>query len=91
MLIISGGERKENKKIFDYFYKNKENIESTFGSKLDWERLDDKKMSRIASRLHGVSIFNREDWEDMMKFLTDSMIKFEYVLRKYIDNYSKKI
>ena len=90
-LGISGGERKENKKIFDYFYKNKENIESTFGSKLDWERLDDKKMSRIASRLHGVSIFNREDWEDMMKFLTDSMIKFEYVLRKYIDNYSKKI
>ena len=72
-------------------YKNKENIESTFGSKLDWERLDDKKMSRIASRLHGVSIFNREDWEDMMKFLTDTMIKFEYVLRKYIDNYSKKI
>ena len=88
-LGISGGIQNENKKIFDYFYKNKENIESAFGNKLDWERLDEKKMSRIASRLHGVSIFNKEDWEDIMKFLTDTMIKFENVLRKYIDNYSK--
>lgn len=89
-LGISGGTQKENKKIFDYFYKNKEHIESAFGSKLDWERLDNKKMSRIASRLHGVSIFDKEDWKDMIIFLTDTMIKFESVLRKYIDNYSKK-
>lgn len=89
-LGISGGTQKENKKIFDYFYKNKEQIESEFGGKLDWERLDNKKMSRIASRLHGVSIFNREDWETMMNFLTNTMIRFEHVLRKYIDSYSKK-
>lgn len=58
---------------------------------MDWERLDDKKMSRIASKLHGVSIYNKEDWEEMMEFLTETMIKFEKVLRKYINNYSKNI
>lgn len=88
-LEISGGTREENKKIFDHFFKNKEEIEKVFGKRLEWERLDDKKMSRIISRLRGVSISNREDWDKMMEFLTDSMIKLEKALRKYIDNYSR--
>ena len=46
-------------------------------------------MSRIASRLHGVSIFDKEDWKDIMNFLTETMIKFEKSLRKYIDKYPK--
>lgn len=90
-LGISGGTQEENKKIFDYFYKNKEEIENSFGKEMDWERLDDKKMSRIASKLHGVSIYNKEDWDEMMVFLTETMIKFERALRKYINNYSKNI
>lgn len=89
-LGISGGTQEKNKKIFDYFYKNKKEIEDSFGEKLDWERLDNKRMSRIASKLHGVSIYNREDWNRIMEFLTDTMIKFEKALRKYIDSYSKK-
>ena len=58
---------------------------------MEWERLDDKKMSRISSKLHGVSIYNKEDWNEMMEFLTETMIKFEKALRKYINNYSRNI
>lgn len=90
-LGISGGTQEENKKIFDYFYKNKENIELAFGDKLSWERLSDKRMSRIAYRLNDVSIFDKEDWEKMMSFMSESMIKFDKVLRKYINNYSKQV
>ena len=88
-LSISGGTQEENKKIYDYFYKNKYEIETRFGTKLSWERLSDKKMSRIAYRLNGVSVFNKEDWELMMNFMSDNMIKFHESLKKYIIGYSK--
>lgn len=81
---------KNNKKIYDYMYLYKEEIERAFGDKLLWERLDDKNMSRISYRLEGVSIFNQEDWPSIMKFLMDNMIKFEMTFRKYIDKYSKE-
>lgn len=80
----------ENKKAFEYFYRNKDEIEKAFGKELEWERLDDRRMSRITARLYGVSIFNRDDWNKMMEFLTENMILLENSLRKYINNYSKK-
>lgn len=90
-LGISGGTQEKNKKIYDYFYNNKDEIETAFGKEMEWERLDDKKMSRISSKLHGVSVYNKEDWNEMMEFLTETMIKFEKALRKYINNYSRNI
>jgi hypothetical protein len=89
-LSIARGVQAENKKIYDYLYKNKSNIEYAFEKELKWERLDNKKMSRIASLLDGVSIYNKDDWEEIMNFLSVTMIKFEKALRKYIDEYSKK-
>jgi len=89
-LGISGGTKEENKKIYDYLYNNKEEIESNFGDNLEWERLSNKKMSRIAYRLEFVNIFNKDDWPIMMDFMSESMIRFDKVLKKYISAYSKK-
>lgn len=86
-LAISGSTQQNNKKMFDYMFKYKEEIESSFGKELIWERLDDKKMSRIVTKLQGVSVYNREDWDKMMDFLTDGMINMEKAFRKYLDNY----
>ena len=90
-LSISRGTQEKNKKIYDYFYKYKQEIEKDFGGEIQWERLDNKKMSRIAVIRDGLSIYNKEDWNDMMEFLTETMIKFEKTLRKYINNYPKNI
>ena len=46
-------------------------------------------MSRISYKLEEVSIYDKEDWNKMMDFMEINMIKFEKVLRKYINNYSK--
>lgn len=48
-----------------------------FGEQLDWQRLDEGKGSRVAYPLTDVSVYNREDWAAMNKFLTSSMIKLE--------------
>ena len=81
---------KNNKKIFDYMYANKDKIEESFGKELLWERMDDKNMSRIVYKLDGVNIFNKEDWKKIKEFLIENMIKLEKALRKYITEYLSK-
>ena len=89
-LEISGRTQEENKKIYDYLYSYKDEIENSFGDKLSWERLDDKKRSRISYKLEDVSILDKEVWPKMMNFMAINMLKFEKALRKHINNYAKK-
>lgn len=86
---LSSSEKEFNKKLYDYLYSNKDDIEKDYGDSLCWERLNDKKMSRISYRLDDVSIFNKEDWDNMITFLTENMIKLEKTFRKYIDTFNK--
>ena len=47
-----------NKQVFDGFYLKKEQIEADFGNKRSWERMGDKKASKIAYYLNDdISIF----------------------------------
>lgn len=52
-LYIDTVEKEENKRIFDMPYKEKEQIEADFGEGLEWQRLDDKRASRIAKTIKG--------------------------------------
>lgn len=76
--------KEDNKIIYDALLKEKENIEQSFGSPLSWQRLDDKKMSRITYILNGVNVFNEEDWPQMQEFLVGNMIKLSDALKKNI-------
>lgn len=67
-LGINKPTQEENKKIFDALIEDKDNIEQAFGSPLSWQRLDDKKMSRITYILDGVNVFNEDDWQQMQEF-----------------------
>ena len=79
----------EDNKIISTIYATvKEDIEKAYGDNLYWERLDDKKMSRISYRLENVSIFNKEDWDSMIAFLTENMIKLDKTFRRYIDSFN---
>ena len=89
-LEITGSEKNDNKAIFDELFKRKENIEATFGTKLLWERLDDKKSSRIRYSLDGVDIFNREDWNKMIDFLVKNLPNFEKAFEKEIKEAVKR-
>ena len=71
-----------NKQVFDGLYLKKEQIEADFGHKLSWERMDDKKASKIAYYLNDdISIFNDDDWEKIIDFLVKNMIKLEAAMR----------
>ncbi len=57
-----------NKKAIDVLIFHKDEIEDLLGTKLVWDRGDDKKSSKVYVLLEGVSIENREDWPQMAAF-----------------------
>jgi hypothetical protein len=83
-LLINKGTQEENKQIFDKLFFKREAIESAYGSSLTWERLDDKKSSRITDRLFDVDITNHDDWGKIKEFLCGTMVKFEKALREQL-------
>jgi len=81
-LYISRPVKEENKFIFDELYKHKNEVENQFGSALEWERLDEKKASRIKYQLDGVNYFNEEDWPQMTDFMIDAMDRMLFVFKE---------
>jgi hypothetical protein len=79
-LSISRGLTDENKFIFDFLFKMKNEIENTFGEPLHWMRLDDKKMSRIQFTCT-VDGYNRENWSQHCAWHLEQMIRFEKALK----------
>lgn len=76
-----------NKERFDNLTKHKEEIEAKFGEKLNWERLDEKRASRIAFRIKGLGGFrNKEKWNELQDKMIDAMIRLEMALREFIKN-----
>lgn len=76
-LGIITSSKEKNKDYFKKIYRQKENIESSFGHPLEWEELPENKMSRIKYELDGVNLHNRDDWGKMTEFLIEYLPKFE--------------
>jgi len=80
-LYIDRGDRDENKFIFDTLFSKREAIEHAFGMSLNWERLDERRASRIKAEKEG-NIFDRNQWPAMIEFMTNAMVKMEATLRE---------
>lgn len=73
-----------NKQRFDELFKHKQEIEEKFGEKLEWERLDDGRASRIAIRFRGIGLKNRDKWDGLQDKMIDAMIRLEKTFSGYI-------
>ena len=60
----------------------REAIEAEFGDRLVWERLDELKQSRIKYQSDDFNVFNEDDWERMIDFLVDGMVRMERAFKK---------
>ncbi len=83
-IYINRGEKEENKRIFDAFDTQKEQIEQEAGLKFEWERMDDKVTSRIKLQTNDLSVYNKEDQRKSIDFLLDSLMKMQPVFEKYV-------
>jgi hypothetical protein len=72
----------KNKAIFDRLYTERDKIETTFGAPLEWQRLDDKRASRIRKTIDEFGGRNAPDqWAKLQEAMIDSMIRLDTALR----------
>jgi hypothetical protein len=73
---MSRFEAAENKWLFDQLHIQKDALEASFGTPLDWLRLDDKKTCRIvcAKPFDG---YNRDSWPEMIDWLVERMKRLQ--------------
>jgi len=90
-LWIIGWTKEENKQIFDRLYEHQSVIEKNFEDKLDWERLNEGKGSRVGYTLSDVSVLNREDWDKMIDFGVTYMIKLEQSIKNELQTVMRSL
>lgn len=90
-LFINRGTKEESKACFDFLYSKKDEIEKNFGDVLVWERMNENKSSRIKSQLDNVSLYEKEDWDQMIKYMADVAERMVEALSKPINQLNRKV
>lgn len=83
-LYIDGATAAENKRIFDALYAEKSAIENSFGTTLVWQRLDDRKASRISHVLADGGLMDQDQWPQIHDNMIDAMVRLETAFRPRI-------
>lgn len=76
----------ESKKIFDELQSHMDEIEKEFGNKLKWERLDNRRASRISKKFEYAGLNDEEKRDKLQDDMIDGMIRLEKSLKKHIRN-----
>lgn len=84
-VYIDTVDQEKNKKIFDLLYAEGATIESEFGDVLGWQRLDEKRASRVRKYIEGYGgLDDPETWPELQDMLIDLMIRLDKVFRQRI-------
>lgn len=78
------GKRAENKTIFRRLFEQREEIERTFGEKLDWQPLEGSDACRIQITTTTGGYRDPEMWATIYDWLTDRMVALERAFRPRI-------
>lgn len=77
----------DNKDLYDYLESQKEVIEKELGYSLNWERLDDKKASRI-SISKKIDINKEENWDEAIDWHLEKAVEFYKVFSMRIKDFN---
>jgi predicted type IV restriction endonuclease len=85
------GKTVENKRIFDWLEKRREQIERAFGEKLSWERLEGKQGCRIAYSTTGGGYRSDESqWPRVHDAMIEAMVRLEKALTPHLAELKKE-
>jgi len=76
----------DNKDLFDHFHAHKDEIETVIGKKLNWNRLDDRKASRIVVDATELDFNNKKNYKKIMDDLIDTVVKFEKAFKPFLND-----
>ncbi len=74
----------DDKELFDKLYTDREIIESELDSKLNWQRLDNRKASRIICYIDGLNFDDHSNYPELNERIISTVIKMRKVFKKYL-------
>ena len=77
-LYLDLGDQEQTKAVFDKLYEQKKHFEAQVG-KITWERLNEKRASRLAI-YHEGDISDTKKHHELRKWAVDTMIQFYHAL-----------
>lgn len=83
-LYIDQGDAKKNKQSFDTLYARREQIEQEFGKTLTWERLNEKRASRVSYLIEDSGLLARDRWPEIQKQMIEAMVQLQEALQPEI-------
>lgn len=80
---------RDDKALFDSLRTNKQAIEEAFGQELEWERIDERRASRIAVYRLGSIDAPDEQLKDIHSWVVSNLLKFKEVFPRWIEKSSQ--
>ena len=75
---------KDNKQMFDRLYGMRDVIENELGLSMQWQRLDNKKASRILYYIDGLDFDRQESHDELINEIIDKAILMRDVFKQHI-------
>jgi hypothetical protein len=83
-IYIDTSDAEKNKAVFDSLKADETAIEQEVGNALSWERLDDKRASRVAIYRDGSIDDDKNQLEEARSWLIDNLLKFKRVFTERV-------
>lgn len=90
-LYIDVGDQVKNKQIFDELQSRRSEIEAAVGEALSWERMDERRASRIALYKDGAITDEPEQLSQLRAWAVDAMIRFYDAIAKPVSDALKAV
>jgi hypothetical protein len=75
----------DSKELYDNFYLNKTQIEKSLGIKVEWDRMDENKGSRICTYIDGLSFMKPDNYIELANKIIDILVKFRTAFKPIIN------
>ena len=87
-LYIGGGDKEENKGLYNHLESNKKVIEDFLGYPLEWNILENRKASIICTS-KDIDFNSKNNWEEMFSWLAETTSKFKHAFLPVIQSYEE--
>lgn len=74
----------DDKELFDNLQKQEMSIATELAMDLDWQRLDDKKTSKIIHKIYGLNFNDHSNYHELMNEVINKALLFVKVFKKYV-------
>jgi hypothetical protein len=90
-LYIDTGDGETNEVFFDWMYESRAELEAQFGEEIEWERLDNRRASRIAIYKPGSIESESDSLDELNEWAINRLLKFKEVMSPRLQSWDSRM